>query len=349
MGKKEYYNNADLFGKFPPAFYLSRKNQQGQQTISTIEGLQEILNSIESSTGIFTGDVSTSHVFYDTSLDSSLAMPYDVGGIIAGTTAGDLYGDNLTMILDALLFPAANPTLTSPSASLSINPTTTLYEVAATPTITFTTTFSQGSISPQYTSASPYRSGLPNNYDYTWTGATGPADASSSSLTNAQPIGVTAAVGNQSWFTTVSYDAGVQPYDNKGDPYNSPLDPSISLTNTITIEGVYPLFGTTSSISDPNTQQTLVSMLTGNNIEFDLCTQPTSSPAQSFDIPDAWTGAPTNRPLIGLEQYSITSTNWETILLSQWITSPVTHGAINYTRYTWNGDPIGTRLIRLKF
>jgi len=348
MGKKEYYNNADLFGKFPPAFYLSRKNQQGQQTISTIEGLQEILNSIESSTGIFTGDVSTSHVFYDTSLDSSLAMPNSVGGIDAGTTVADLYGDNLTMILDALLFPAANPTLTSPSASLSINPTTTLYEVAATPTITFTTTFSQGSISPQYTSASPYRSGLPNNYDYTWTGATGPADASSSSLTNAQPIGVTAAVGNQSWFTTVSYDAGVQPYDNKGDPYLSPEPADSTTTNTITIEGVYPLFGTTSSISDPNTQQTLVSMISANNIVFNMVEE-SGGYKQSFDIPDAWTGAPTSRPLSTIETYNTFTLLWVDTGLGTWTTSGTTHSAINYTRYTYNGINRSNIQIRLVF
>jgi len=42
---KNFFNNADLFNKLPPSYYLNRSNHVGTQSISTIDGLQEILDA----------------------------------------------------------------------------------------------------------------------------------------------------------------------------------------------------------------------------------------------------------------------------------------------------------------
>jgi len=301
-------------------------------------------------------DSSGSGGIYDTTLDPSLAMVSTVGGYLAGTLVNDLKGDSLIKMWDDLLFPTANPTLTGPSGTFVMAPTTALYEVADTATLTFTTTLNRGSISPQYSADSPYRSGLPNNFDFTGTGL---IDASSSSIPYVHaPIDVSILVGNQSWSAAIGYDGGVQPYNNKGVEYDSSLAAgSLSASPTRTIEGVYPLFATTSTIT-VLTKQTLLSMSTGTTPGYTLVAE-TGGNKQKFDIPDKWTGAPTNNPLVGVQQYNTFSSVWEypggsaAASLLLWNTSATTQTiqsvVENYTRYTYNGTDRSSVQIRLIF
>jgi len=287
---------------------------------------------------------------YDTALDSSLAMPSTVGGIPFGTLVNDLKGDTLIKMWDDLLFPTANPVLTAPSGSFSMSPTTTLYEVGSNATLTFTTTLNRGSINPQYTADSPYRSGLPNNFDFTGIGL---VDISSNSIPYVHPaIDVSILIGNQSWSAAIGYDGGVQPYDNKGNVYDSSLAAgSLSASPTRTIEGVYPLFATTVDISTL-VKQSLLPMSTTTTPGYTVVTE-TGGYKQKFDIPDKWTGAPTNNPLTAIQQYNTFSSQWETISLSTWTTSSTTHtiqGIVeNYTRYTYNGVDRSSVQIRMIF
>lgn len=292
---------------------------------------------------------------YDSSLDPSTTMPSSVGGIPAGTTVASLNGDTISSLWDALLFPTAYPTLTAPNNSFSSN-AGSLQEIGASINIIFSASFSRGSISPQYSAISPYRSGLPNTYTYTGTGIAGAVI--STSLTDVSTLtGYTVISGSQSWTNTVSYDAGVQPYDSKGNPYNSPLAAGTTTAKTVSLEGVYPLFGTTVNISTL-TKQTLVSMISGNNISFTLVAE-TGGNKQKFEIPTSWTGAPTNRPLVGVQQYNTLSSQWDTPggsladSLTLWSTSSVTESVqgntINYTRYEYNGTDRGSVQIRLVF
>ena len=283
-------------------------------------------------------------------------MVSTVGGYLAGTLVNDLKGDSLIKMWDDLLFPTANPTLTGPSGTFVMAPTTALYEVADTATLTFTTTLNRGSISPQYSADSPYRSGLPNNFDFTGTGL---IDASSSSIPYVHaPIDVSILVGNQSWSAAIGYDGGVQPYNNKGVEYDSSLAAgSLSASPTRTIEGVYPLFATTSTIT-VLTKQTLLSMSTGTTPGYTLVAE-TGGNKQKFDIPDKWTGAPTNNPLVGVQQYNTFSSVWEypggsaAASLLLWNTSATTQTiqsvVENYTRYTYNGTDRSSVQIRLIF
>lgn len=305
----------------------------------------------------FSGDVSTSHVFYDPALDPSLAMPNTVGGIPAGTTVYDLQGDSLRSILNDLLFPTVNPTYVAPSGSFNDN-VANLQEIGAMINPQFTASFIRGQILVSG-NFQDYRSGLPNQYVFTDVSAnTLLIDVSSSSLSNIQTVNnYLVKIGSQSFTSTIYYDAGPQPYDNKGNPYGTPLSAGSVGPYSTSFEGVYPLFATTSNITTL-TQQTLVSMLSGNNISMTLVAE-TGGNKQKFEIPTSWTGAPTNRPLVGVQQYNTFSSQWDTpggslaASLTLWSTSSVTESVqgniINYTRYEYNGTDRGSVQIRLVF
>ena len=309
------------------------------------------------SSGAFTGDISTTHVFYETSLDPSLTMPSAVGGIPAGTKVYDLKGDTLTSILNDLLFPTQYPTLTGPSATIAVAPTTLLYEVSANVHLTFTSTLNRGSINPQYTADSPYRSGLPNNFNF---GGTGPGlvDISTSTNPYAAPVfDASIPLGTYTWNVAISYDGGVQPYDNKGNPYDSSLAPGTVNSNTITITGVYPLFASTVTIG-VMTKQSLVAMTTSGPITLSLVSE-SGGNKQAFEVPNAWIGAPTNNPLTGVRTYNTVSGQWEYqggtagTSLTYWTSSGTTETiqgqSINYTKYTYNSDDRSAVQIRLEF
>jgi hypothetical protein len=302
---------------------------------------------------IFPGDISTSHVFYDPALDSSLTMPVAVGGIPAGTSVFDLQGDSLRTILNDLLFPTVAPILNAPSYSFSDN-VAAVQEIGASISGTFSDSFNRGSI---YNGAvfQNYRSGLPNQYTYTDASSnTLLVDLSTNVLTRNQTVtGYLVKIGTQSFSGKAYYDIGPQPLDNKGNPSGSPLAAGSIGPNSTNFEGVYALYATTVAIATL-TKQSLVSMLSGNSIQYTLVAE-SGGDKQKFEIPTAWTGAPTNRPLVGVMQYNTFAHVWEypggsaATSLTLWTTSAVTEGGINYTRYTYNGTDRGSVQIQLMF
>lgn len=305
----------------------------------------------------FTGDISTSKVFYDPALDPSLTMPSAVGGIPAGTRVYDLQGDSLRTILNDLLFPTQYPTLTGPSATIAVAPTTTLYEVSSNVSLIFTSTLNRGSISPQYNADSPYRSGVPNNFNF---GGTGPGLVDISTSTNpyaAPSFDASIPLGSYTWNVVIGHDGGVQPFDSKGNTYDSSLGAGTVNSNTITITGVYPLFATTVSIGTM-TKQSLVLMTTSGPITLSMVTE-SGGNKQAFEVPNAWIGAPTNNPLTGVRTYNTVSGQWEYqggtagTSLTYWTSSSTTETiqgqSINYTKYTYNSDDRSAVQIRLEF
>jgi len=144
-----------------------------------------------------------------------------VGGLAAGT---NISGWTLSEIVQAMVITTYFPTLTNPSVTSFTEDVTNTQEIGTiVPTINFTATFSQGSINPQYPpTASPFRSGLPNNYNYT--GAQIAGTYPSTLLSNGQTVtSYKMLLGSNTWTATVTYDGGVQPYDSSGNPYSSPL------------------------------------------------------------------------------------------------------------------------------
>lgn len=344
----------DITGK--PAIFTPAPHNH---TYNDITDLDDYSSSVIISASNVTGllellSTSTSSGNYDTTLDDSLEMISAVGGYDAGTTVADLKGDALVTMWDNLLFPTVAPTLVNPSSTFTDN-VASIFEISSSQNITFTSTFDSGSISVGST-VQGGRSGDPNAYTYTGTGL--PTTVSSSVTPDSNVVNnYYILIGNQSWTNYVSYDSGPQPLDSKGNPSGTPLPAGNTSTDTITIEGVYPLYGTTSDITTM-TKQSLVSMLTANNVVFNLVAE-TGGNKQKFDIPDAWTGIPTSRPLVGIETYNTISSTWEYqggsagTSLGFWTTSATTQtvqgNVVNYTRYTYNGTDRSDVQIRLKF
>ncbi|MEJ1242102.1 hypothetical protein WBG78_28400 [Chryseolinea sp. T2] len=170
-----------------------------------------------------------------------------LGGITAGyIMTGKTYGQ----ILEKLLVPTLNPTLTAPSSTFTDNVAAT-FEVGSSQNITFTATFSRGSISPAY-GTSGFRSGLPTKYVYTGSGIAG--QVSSSSLSNNRSLtGYTILAGSNTWTASVAYSVGEQPKDSSGANYSTPLASGATSPQSNTITGIYPYFyGKSSTLPTAN-------------------------------------------------------------------------------------------------
>ena len=241
-------------------------------------------------------------------------------------------------MMDLMLYPELDPTLTNPSNTFSISPSG-LREIGETiATITLSATFNKGSISPAY-GTTGFRSGDPNNYVYTGTGAT---DNASTALTDTETVSsYTVLQGSNSWTGAVAYDAGPQPKTSKDNDFSSPLPAGTTSVITRTITGVYPAFATTSAIGTL-TKQSLQVMTT--YIQVSMVAETGNGDKQTIDIPDAWS------TITGLQQYNTLSGTWDAIALSSFTTSATTQtiqgNSVNYTKYAYNGSTIGARQLR---
>ena len=241
-------------------------------------------------------------------------------------------------MMDLMLYPELDPTLTNPSNTFTISPSG-LREIGETiATITLSATFSKGSISPAY-GTTGFRSGDPNTYVYTGTGAT---DNASTSLTDTETVSsYTVLSGANSWTGAVAYDAGPQPLTSKGNNFSSPLSAGTTSAITRTITGVYPAFATTSAIGTL-TKQSLQVMTT--YIQVSMVAETGNGDKQTIDIPDAWS------TITGLQQFNTLSNSWDSIALSTFTTSATTQtiqgNSVNYTKYAYNGSTIGARQLR---
>lgn len=241
-----------------------------------------------------------------------------VGGIPKNTI---LYGDTAKAVLEKMLFQELFPTsITAPTYSFSINPSG-LQEVGSVVNVTKTRTFNRGTISPQYQSASPYRSGPV--IDYTEVGNEG---------------NFTVVLGTTSWKSKANYGAGVQPKGSSGTdmPNTPPLPAGTSNEVTATITGVYPVYATTSLIST-YTKQPLKTH--GSDIIVDLVAEGAVN-KQTVKIPEAW-GNITKLYIKNL------SGGYDQTEISNFTVTNETINSVNYKVYTHNGTLTGQR--NLKF
>lgn len=273
----------------------------------------------------------------------------DVGGILTGT---ELTGKTSFELFEMLLVPTLEPSFVDPYNTFALS-NTGLFEVNCNITpLTMTAGFNQGSIDPVYCGGPSLASGLPLFYNFTGTGL-------SSTGTSLLSISCTIAasynvpIGAQTWSNSVTFDDGQPPLDSKGGIL--PAYPAGTTGNVSQcIEGVYPIYGTTSSISSL-TKQSLNSMLTGNNIQITLVPE-TGGNKHKFEIPCAWLSS---RPLVGIKTFNSVANAWcyegSTAIasLTKWDESPSTETvqslSIGYCRYTYNGIDRSTTYIRLEF
>jgi hypothetical protein len=246
-----------------------------------------------------------------------------------------------TEMMNRMLYPTLYPSLVNPSNGFSLSQAG-FQEIGLDTALNFTASFNRGSINPQYTATSPYRSGLPNTYNYTGTGV---SNNPSTSLSNTETVAsYIVPQGYQTWTGSVSYDIGVQPKDSVGVDFNTPLAAGTTSPNTVWINGVYPPFATTVAIGTLTKQslQTMTSL-----IQVSMVAE-TGGVNQRIDIPIVWSA------ITGLEQFNTLSNTWDGINLSSFTTpiapTTVTHtiqgNTVTYNRYTYQGPPIGARQLR---
>jgi len=276
-----------------------------------------------------------------------------VGGISSGTV---LTGKTAFELFEELLVPELFGTITAPSTSIGLT-ASGLYEIGCSLSQIVTGTFSRGSISPQYCSVSPYRSGCANAYCFTGSGMPSGFQSCVLSPASQTTTGYTVVIGTQSWGVCTRYDAGSPALGSKGTQYCAALTSGCTSAVSNSIVGVYPIYGTTSTIATL-TKQTLQNMTTGNNIQVNLVAE-SGGNKQKFEIPCAWLGAPTSRPLVGVCQFNTVSSQWEypggsaasSLLL--WTCSAssetVQGNSIGYCQFTYNGVDRSAVCIRLVF
>ncbi len=305
---------------------LTTTGTSGAATLNTTTGVLNI-PIYGGGVGSYTNSTPTPQPFPGNS-------PFD--NIAAGTT---FTNQTFEEMMNKMLYPTLDPTLTNPSSTFTLSQSG-FREVNETTALNFSSTFNQGSINPQYTSASNKRSGLPNTYNYTGTGVSSNA---STSLSDSETVAAyTVLQGSQSWTGSVSYDAGVQPKDSVGGNFGSPLPAGTTSAITRTINGVYPVFATSVSLG-VMTKQSLQAMTT--YVQVSLVTESGGGGAkQRVDIPTAWS------TISGLQQFNTLSQTWDTINLATFTQSAVTNTiqglSVNYTRFTHNGATIGARQLR---
>lgn len=166
----------------------------------------------------------------DAVLSDDLTTAISVGGIDSGVTYEA--GTPLETLLRDLLEPTLFPTLTNPSASITYN-SSQYYEVkSSVSAMQATVALNRGSINPQYTAESSYRSGEATGYAIATSGAdTEYSDSSESSGVFSVPALTRSTKGNIVVTGTASYAQGTQPKDSKGNNYDSPLPAGSVIAN----------------------------------------------------------------------------------------------------------------------
>jgi hypothetical protein len=166
-----------------------------------------------------------------------------VGGLVAGTT---LTGKTIACILEEILVPVKPPVIVEPSiSSFTIIPSTIIYEIGCSISITSCMCFSRGSVTPQYCGASPYRSGLPNTYKYqNFDGSY--CCSASTFLSGSHSMSRSVTCGNNVTCGSVCYDAEcTSAYDSTGGTTfcaPNPLPAGVTSISSATICGILPWY-----------------------------------------------------------------------------------------------------------
>jgi hypothetical protein len=165
-----------------------------------------------------------------------------VGGLPTGQT---LFNDPLVDIIHCMVQPTICPTFTCPSiTSFTLSPTTIVYEVGVSASISGTINSSFGSINPVYSpTSSSCRSNGTCCVDYVYFGNLDNDNCFGTFSIITKNFGsATVGPGNNTVSATVTYQGGVQPYDSSGAAYDSPLPSGCTSTSSKNVVGVYPWF-----------------------------------------------------------------------------------------------------------
>jgi len=185
---------------------------------------------------------------------------YNLGSPAAVTVGGIspnyvLTGKSTNCILQDMLYPELCGTLTAPyMLSLVLAPSTSpLEQGTVISSLSVTANFNQGSISPQYCSASPYRSGAANCYCFTGAQINGLYACTANAATKTVTA-YTVLPGANTWGARTCYDAGQPAKSNKNNQFAAGLIAGIASLCENTITGILPYFwgsNASSTITSP--------------------------------------------------------------------------------------------------
>lgn len=163
-----------------------------------------------------------------------------VGGIPVNTA---IYNFEVTRLLEMILVPTVNPVLVAPSSTFSVSPAGSLCEVGTVVNAIVSSTFSRGSVTPNYCcvdgDGSQYRSGAAICYNYI--DYNGTPVKSSVSTSCALPA-YTVAAASRCAYGSVSYAAGVTVKNSSGGTYVAALPSGTTTPIVSVITGIYPYF-----------------------------------------------------------------------------------------------------------
>ena len=264
------------------------------------------------------------------SLSAPITATKTVGGITSGTTyAADTGFEEMWR---DMLNPTENPTLTAPSAAITVSGGT-LVESGASVEKTFTVTFNRGTISPAY-GTSGYRSGEATGYSLN--GGTEKASGTFTETVNGT---------NKTFQASVSYAQGEQPKNSAGGNYSTPLPAGSVNSNTITFEFVNAIWSNATNNSTI-AKEALISK--GAKTKTFLFSASTVSTPETFDIPtDLGT-------ITKVEVLNELSGKYESCI-GEFTVSNITHtnaggDTVNYKRYVDSrGYSSGVRTIRVSW
>lgn len=251
--------------------------------------------------------------------NKELEMPNAVGGLDKGTKVSELEGKTYSQMFDEVLFPTTYPTFTNPSATIKLN-VANIQEVGSqAPTASdFTTSFNGGAITLDGVKVADRAGELDEVNSYVY--------CTSGDMPSAVGLGYT-------YFKyRAIYAEGIQPKDNKGNDYDSPLPGGYVDSAQVSLNGTYPWY-----IRD--TKQTLVAWTTSMNTgNFTL--EATGVAEQTFKLP---------RELTELQMLNTISGKMEVVSTDSYSLTNESINGITYYVYTYNGDARGEVTLLAKF
>lgn len=161
---------------------------------------------------------------------------------------------------------------------------------------------------------------------------------------------ITITQNNVSYQGSVTYAQGAVKNNQVGIPDpTGRINAGTITSGVINYRGDYPLFATSVNITTA-TKQSLVNMLTANNVQITLVAE-SGGNKQFFDIPDAWLDV---RPLVGAVAFNPLNGQFDVpVNLAQYAVTNVNQviqgNNVNYKRRTFTGIDRGQVIIRLIF
>lgn len=183
---------------------------------------------------------------YLSSESSTTPMPQSIGGLGAGTLASALKQMTVSQVLDIMLFPIVQPTISSPSFVINSFAQSGLQEIGSTLSVNLTTTFNPGQITNGTGSAGPNVIGEISVYEFTGPGiagvtSQGSGDAGAGTLTAMLDV----VSGVQRWTVSAYHANGLGGYtDSKGNPssiFDGQRASAVLTANSATVTGIYPI------------------------------------------------------------------------------------------------------------